>query len=86
MEDMGKDPRRESATCGHAPIGAPDKTEHAAANDQYAAKHDPFVYFHAIIDSSVCRTNVVALDRLESDLRFADSTPTSRVHRAQPVS
>ncbi len=24
MEDMGKDPQRESSTCGHAAIGAPD--------------------------------------------------------------
>jgi hypothetical protein len=75
MEDMGKDPRRESATCGHPPIGAPDGTQHAAANDQYATRHDPFMYFHAIIDSSVCRTNVVELHRLESDLQVADSTP-----------
>jgi hypothetical protein len=75
MEDMGKDPRRESATCGHPPIGAPDETEHAAVNDQYATKHDPFMYFHAIIDSASCGTNVVALDRLASDLRQADSTP-----------
>jgi hypothetical protein len=75
MEDMGKDPRREPATCGHPPIGAPDGTQHAAANDQYATRHDPFMYFHAIIDSSFCRTNVVSLGRLASDLRFADSTP-----------
>jgi hypothetical protein len=75
MEDMGKDPRRESPTCGHPPIGARDKTQHATARDQYATKHDPFVYFHAIIDSSSCRTHVVELGRLASDLQFADSTP-----------
>jgi hypothetical protein len=27
MEDMGNDPARESATCGHPPIGAPDNTQ-----------------------------------------------------------
>ena len=27
MEDMGNNPRRESATCGHPPIGAPDNTQ-----------------------------------------------------------
>lgn len=75
MEDMGKDPGRESATCGHPSIGASDETQHAAADDQYATKHDPFVYFHAILDSSSCRTNVVELGRLEADLRFVDSTP-----------
>jgi hypothetical protein len=75
MEDMGNDPARESATCGHPPIGALDRTQHAAVGDQYAAKHNPFVYFHAILDSAPCQSNVVALSRLESDLRTDASTP-----------
>jgi phosphatidylinositol-3-phosphatase len=74
LEDMGKDPRREAATCGHPAIGARDETQDAAANDQYATKHNPFVYFHAIIDSASCGTNVVELARLASDLRAAHST------------
>ena len=80
MEDMGNDPARESATCGHAPIGQPDLTEGAQRGDathpldQYAAKHDPFVYFHSIIDSSTCQRNVVPLSRLEADLHSEDST------------
>jgi len=75
MEDMGNDPTRESATCGHATIGAVDATERAAPRDQYAAKHNPFVYFHGIIDSPVCHTNVVPLTRFEADLRSAATTP-----------
>jgi len=75
MEDMGKDPAREPATCGHAPIGAPDPTQHAAPNDQYAAKHDPFVYFHAIIDSASCGRNVVSLATLEADLASTSGAP-----------
>jgi phosphatidylinositol-3-phosphatase len=75
MEDMGKDPTREPATCGHVPIGTSDHTHHAARDDQYAAKHDPFVYFHAIIDSASCQTNVVSLDRLPRDLGAVASTP-----------
>jgi hypothetical protein len=75
MEDMGNDPERESARCGHAVIGQVDPTERAAPNDQYAAKHDPFVYFHAIIDSASCREDVVPLPQLEEDLRSADRTP-----------
>src|SRR5579872_183127 len=39
MEDMGNDPKRESATCGHARIGARDRTLYPAPNDKYAAKH-----------------------------------------------
>ncbi len=81
MEDMGNDPTRESATCGHARIGEGDMTEGAQKAspghplDQYAAKHDPFVYFHSIIDSPNCDHNVVPLTRLRADLASADSTP-----------
>jgi phosphatidylinositol-3-phosphatase len=75
MEDMGKDPARERATCGHATIGSLDSTERAAVGDMYAAKHDPFVYFHAIIDSASCAKNVVPLTELEGALRSASRTP-----------
>ena len=75
MEDMGKDPTRESSTCGHPPIGAADPTERATPNDQYATKHNPFVYFHSIIDLTSCRQNVVPLTKLETALQSADRTP-----------
>jgi phosphatidylinositol-3-phosphatase len=75
MEDMGKDPARESSTCAHPPIGAPDPTEGATPNDQYATKHNPFMYFHAIIDSPSCQQNVVPLTRLEDVLESLDRTP-----------
>jgi phosphatidylinositol-3-phosphatase len=76
MEDMGADPARESAGCGHAAIGATDNTNHAAANDQYADKHNPFVYFHSIIDDSdYCGRHVVNLDHLVSDLQSVRTTP-----------
>jgi phosphatidylinositol-3-phosphatase len=76
MEDMGADPSRESATCGHVAIGADDPTRHATAKDQYAAKHNPFVYFHSIIDdTNYCDTHVVNLDALTGDLAHIDTTP-----------
>ena len=50
MEDMGADPSREAAACGHVAVGAVDHTSRATPQDQYAAKHNPFVYFHSIID------------------------------------
>ena len=74
MEDMGANPAREAASCGHPVIGAADLTEMATPADQYAAKHNPFVYFHSIIDSASCQNNVVPLARLEADLRSADRT------------
>ena len=76
MEDMGADPARESAACGHVPIGTTDATNHASDKDQYADKHDPFVYFHSIIDNRArCAAHVVNLDALESDLRKPETTP-----------
>jgi hypothetical protein len=75
MEDMGRDPSRESATCGHPPLNSQDNTQLATAQDQYAARHNPFVYFHSIIDGPACAANDVALDRLPGDLGRAATTP-----------
>jgi hypothetical protein len=75
MEDMGRNPARESATCGHVPLGAPETTSLASRGDQYAAKHNPFVYFHSIIDDQArCDSHVVNLERLPQDLASADTT------------
>jgi len=82
MGDMGNDPQRESATCGHAPLNQVDNTESAEApspavplGDQYAARHNPFVYFHSIIDSPDCDSNVVNLNLLPKDLASESTTP-----------
>ena len=37
-------------TCRHPAPNATDDTQSARAGDQYAARHNPFVYFHSIID------------------------------------
>jgi hypothetical protein len=70
-EDMGLDPARDgSSTCSHPEIGASDKTQAASPTDQYATRHNPFVYFHSVIDDQAfCDKNVVALDRLSKDLQ-----------------
>ena len=74
-EDMGADPTRESATCGHPVVGQPDHTEAATATDMYASRHDPFVYFHSIIDNAgLCDSHVVNLDALPADLARVSST------------
>jgi hypothetical protein len=75
MEDMGKNPARESATCGHVPVGATETTNLASAGDQYAAKHNPFIYFHSIIDDRPrCDAHVVNLERLPQDLASIATT------------
>jgi hypothetical protein len=76
MEDMGSNPRRESPTCGHPQIGARDHTLFATDSDKYAAKHNPFVYFHTIIDDQRrCDGHVVNLELLQQDLQADATTP-----------
>lgn len=75
-EDMGADPLREPSVCAHPAIGAPDNTQKATAVDQYATRHNPFVYFHSIIDDQTrCDSHVVNLDRLPQDLASTARTP-----------
>ena len=51
MQDMAAKFPAEPASCRHPDIGTMDDTQTAEATDQYAARHNPFVYFHSIIDS-----------------------------------
>ncbi|CAN5500201.1 alkaline phosphatase family protein [soil metagenome] len=74
-QDMGKDPSREARRCGAPALGAQDPTQHATPKDQYAARHNPFVYFHSILDrKTLCRNHVVSLDKLKSDLKRVRTT------------
>jgi phospholipase C len=62
MQDMGNDPNRETAACGHPTVNSTDETQKAEARDGYATRHDPFVYFHSVIDEAAyCDAHVVAL-------------------------
>lgn len=82
FEDMGNDPAREATSCGHPALGAKDPTQKAEkpsarvpAGDAYAVRHNPFVYFHSIIDSPRCAANVVRLEALARDLATIATTP-----------
>ncbi len=62
MGDMGNVPSREAAVCGHPALNSQDTTQSAVAGDGYVARHDPFVYFHSIIDNGAyCAAHVVPL-------------------------
>ena len=75
LEDMGNS-ATEPKTCRHPALNSQDKTQSAKVGDQYAARHNPFVYFHSIIDDTAnCNANVVPLDRLPGDLASTQSTP-----------
>jgi hypothetical protein len=76
MEDMGNSTAGQSKTCRHPAANSHDDTQTAKAGDQYAARHNPFVYFHSITDdAATCNANDVPLDRLPADLANAASTP-----------
>ncbi|WP_415856213.1 alkaline phosphatase family protein [Sinomonas sp. G460-2] len=69
MEDMG-------TPCRHPQLGAADGTQKARVGDQYAARHNPFVYFQSIIGSPACAANDVDLSALSGDLASALTTPS----------
>lgn len=81
MEDMGNVLARESSTCAHPCLNEKDLT-HAAqapsaavpAGDRYTTRHNPFAYFHSIIDSPDCAANVVELHALAQDLQAVQTT------------
>ncbi|CAH0222783.1 Phosphatidylinositol-3-phosphatase [Arthrobacter sp. Bi83] len=68
MEDM-------RIPCRHPQPGARDGSQSAKRGDQYATRHNPFVYFEAITSSPDCRRRVVDFRALASDLRSAATTP-----------
>jgi phosphatidylinositol-3-phosphatase len=69
MEDMGNDPSREAQVCGHPAVGSLDHTQKAVAGDGYATRHNPFVYFHSVIDdTALCDTHVVPLGTTSGSL------------------
>lgn len=69
MEDMGNTPGREAPTCGQ-PTSTVDDTQKATATDEYAARHNPFVYFHSLTDGSPspCQQHVLPLSGFQASL------------------
>jgi phospholipase C len=69
MQDM-------DTSCRHPAVGAQDDTQSAEVGDQYATRHNPFMYFHSIIDrQTYCEHHVVDLKRMNKDLRHKRTTP-----------
>ena len=68
MEDM-------KTPCRHPGLGARDASQNAKVGDQYATRHNPFVYFEEITSSPDCTANVVDFSKLAGDLKSVDTTP-----------
>jgi phospholipase C len=77
QEDMGNDVTRDgSRTCAHPALNTQDGTQKASPTDGYAARHNPFMYFHAVTDDVVgCNAKVVNLNQFYVDLASLSSTP-----------
>ena len=76
MQDMsaGSPNGKPLVSCRHPSIGSRDPTQTAHRGDQYAARHNPFVYFHSITDSPTCKRNDVDLRRLPDALEHQGTT------------
>jgi hypothetical protein len=76
MEDMNaKAPPGTETPCRHPALNSQDDTQQAEVGDQYAARHNPFVYFHSLIDFPTCAKHDVDFSHLATDLQHRRSTP-----------
>jgi hypothetical protein len=60
--------------CRHPSIGGSDSGT-GAFTDGYVTKHNPFVYFHSIIDFPTCAKNDIDFSKLRKHLRRGATTP-----------
>jgi phosphatidylinositol-3-phosphatase len=86
-QDMGNTPSRDGGVpdasggtdCAHPAMGATDTAEFGTATDQYTTRHNPFVWFHSIIDNTAeCDANVVPLGPLGTN---GKPSPTGHLYR-----
>ena len=74
VEDQDRGPRGKIG-CRRPESNASDDTTRARPGDGYATRHNPFVYYHSLLDLGDCDANDGALDALAGDLRSAAKTP-----------
>ena len=65
-----------SSTCVHADSNAADDAPLTGAGSDYATRHNPFIYFHSLLDLGGCSSNDVGIQHLAGDLRAVKRTPT----------
>jgi hypothetical protein len=78
-EDMGNDAARDGGTtCAHPATGG-ELANVATTTDGYVTRHDPFVWFHSIIDdTALCDANVVPLGTLGPMGKPSSSSPLEK--------
>jgi hypothetical protein len=90
LQDMGNLPKRDHTinvkgagaggssgpACGHPIVDHGDNTEGAKAADQYASRHQGFMYFESVISNNAfCAAHNQSFQPLLSDLSKASTTP-----------
>ena len=83
LEDMGNDPARDRTVstpqgpaCGHPATWGIDHTENAATTDQYAVRHEGFMFFESVTANvAYCAAHILSLRPLLSDLSADATTP-----------
>lgn len=74
IEDLDRGPVP-AKSCRRPASNAADDTTTARPGDGYATRHNPFVYFHSLIDLGGCDASDLPLTGLEADLATAATTP-----------
>jgi phosphatidylinositol-3-phosphatase len=69
IADMGKQ------ACVHPNSGAADDATLTGAGPEYDTRHNPFIYFHSLLDLGDCATDDVQLTALPGALSKASKTP-----------
>jgi hypothetical protein len=83
MQDMGNNPARDRTVatargpaCGHPGTWGIDHTLKATTTDQYATRHEGFMYFRSVTgDGKYCAAHVLSFQPLRGDLAAASATP-----------
>jgi phospholipase C len=61
--------------CRHPALNSHDESQQAKPGDQYATRHNPYVYFHSVIDRPACAQRDVDLAQLPADLAHKSAAP-----------
>jgi hypothetical protein len=69
LADMGK------SACVHPSSGAHDSALLPFAGSQYDTRHNPFIYFHSLLDLGDCSTDDTSLDALPAALKATSKAP-----------
>jgi hypothetical protein len=74
IEDLANGPKPVQS-CRHPVSNQPDETQRARPGDAYATRHNPFVYFHSLLDLGDCASDDLPLTQLPADLAYEAKTP-----------